>query len=126
MLDFVAAVPIETKTASRELTIVVAGADELDQAFKTAERRRRIGVQIENDLVMRHLGVLARDHHRGFGRDRVMSREMRSESDCLISPQQFLKFFRSLFIRRIDDDTQLLLDDLGDEPAGNLQLGFGV
>jgi len=57
MVDFVAAVPIETKTVSRELTIVIAGTDEFDQPFKTTERRRRFGVQIEHDMVMRHLDV---------------------------------------------------------------------
>jgi len=60
MIDFVAAVPIKTKTAPRELAIIVAGADEFDQPFKTAERRRRIGVQIDHDLVMRDLDILAR------------------------------------------------------------------
>ena len=66
MVDFVAAVPIETKTVSRELTIVVAGADEFDQPFKTAERRRRIVAQIEHDLVMHDLGILACDDDGGF------------------------------------------------------------
>src|SRR6266545_3413706 len=46
-------------------------------------------MQIEDDLVMRHLGVLACDHDGGFGRERVMSHAMRNESDGLISPQQF-------------------------------------
>ena len=66
MVDFVAAVPIETKTASGEPSIVVAGAYEFDQPFKTAERRRRIGVQIEHDLVMHDRGVLACDDDWGF------------------------------------------------------------
>jgi len=126
MVDFVAAVPIETKTVSRELTIVIAGTDEFDQPFKTTERRRRFGVQIEHDLVMRHLDVLACDHDGGFGRECVMSHAMRNESDSLISPQQSVEAACSVFVRCVNDDAQPLLDDLGDEPAGDLQLGFGV
>src|SRR5258706_8576598 len=83
MVDFVAAVPIEAKTASRELTFVVAGADELDQPFKTAERRRRIRAQIDHDLVMRDLDVLACDDDRGFRRKCVRSEEHTSELQSL-------------------------------------------
>src|SRR5437660_12782777 len=81
MVDFVATVPIETKTASRELTIVVAEADEFDQPFKTAERRRRIRVQIHHDLPMHHLDVPACADDRGFGPKCVTSREAKNESD---------------------------------------------
>ena len=104
MIDFVAAVPIKTKTAPRELAIIVAGADEFDQPFKTTERRRRFGVQIEYDLVMRHLDILACDHDGGFGGECVMSHAMRNESDGLISPQQFVEAARGIFVRCVDDD----------------------
>src|SRR5258706_15874196 len=99
MVDFVAAIPIETKTASRELAIVVGGAGELDQPLKTTERRRRIGMQIEDDLVMRHLGVLACDHDGGFGRKGVMGHAMRNESDGLIGPQQLVEAARGVLVR---------------------------
>jgi len=126
MVDFVAAVPVEPKTVSRELTIVVAGAHEFDQPFKAAERRRRIDAQIEHDLVMHDLGILARDDDGGFRRKCVMSHAVRNESDGLISPEQFVETARGVLVWCVNEDAQLLLDNLGDEPAGDLQLGFGV
>ena len=66
MIDFVAAVPIKTKTAPRELAIIVAGADEFDQPFKTAERWGCVSVQIEHDLVMHDFGLLACDDDGSF------------------------------------------------------------
>ena len=126
MIDFVAAVPIETKTAPRELAIIVAGADEFDQPFKTAELRRRIGVQIDHDLVMRDLDVLACDDDRGFRSKCVTGHAVCNESNGLISPQQFVEGARGVFVGCVDEDAQPLLDNLGDEPAGDLELGFGV
>ena len=126
MIDFVAAVPIKTKTAPRELAIILAGADEFDQPFKTAESRRRIGVQIDHDLVMRDLDILACDDDRGFRRKCVMSRVAGNESDGLTSPQQVVEGARGVFVGCVDEDAQPLLDNLGDEPAGDLELGFGI
>src|SRR5947207_9466307 len=100
MIDFVAAVPIETKTASRAPTIVVAGADQFDQPFKTAERGRRIDVQIDHDLVMRDLDVLACDDDRGFGGKCMTGRAARNESDGLMGPQQFVERARRVIVGR--------------------------
>ena len=126
MVDFVAAVPIETKTVSRELTIVVAGTDEFDQPFKTAERGRRIGVQIDHDLVMRDLDVLACDDDRGFGGKCMTGRAARNESDGLMGPQQFVERASRVIVGRVNEDAQPLPDNLGDKLAGDLELGFGV
>ena len=86
MANFVAAVPVETITAPSELAIIVRNADKLDQPLKTAERRRRIDVQVEHDLMVRHLDVLARDHHGGFRGESVIHHAMRNKADGLISP----------------------------------------
>lgn len=103
MVDFVAPVPIEAKTASRELTIVVAGADEFDQPFKTAERRRRICVQIEDHLMVDHLGVFARDRDESFRRKRTMGHAMRNETDGLMGPKQLVEGPGRVLVRDIDD-----------------------
>lgn len=126
MVDFVATVPIETKPASRELTIVLISADELDQPFKTAERRWRIGAQIDHDLVMRDIGVLASDDDRGFRGKRAVSQAAGNKSDGLICPQQFVEGARGVLVGCANEDAQPLLDNLGDESASDLELGFGV
>src|SRR5437899_9149691 len=126
MVDFVATVPIETKTASRELTIVVAEADEFDQPFKTAERRRRIRVQIHHDLPMHHLDVPACDDDRGFGRKCVTSREAKNESDGLIGPQQFIEGARGVFVGCVKEDAQPLLANPCEELACELELGLDI
>ena len=126
MIDFVAAVPIKTKTAPRELAIIVAGADEFDQPFKTAERGRRIDVQIDHDLVMRDLDVLACDDDRGFGGKCMTGRAARNESDGLMGPQQFVERASRVIVGRVNEDAQPLPDNLGDKLAGDLELGFGV
>ncbi len=47
VVNLVAAVPIEAITVAGKPAIIVAGSDKLDQPFKTAERRGRVGVEIE-------------------------------------------------------------------------------
>ncbi|HYQ94134.1 MAG TPA: hypothetical protein VEP70_04810 [Burkholderiales bacterium] len=123
MVDFVAAVPIETKTASRELTIVVVEADEFDQPLKTAEQRRRIGVQINHDLVMHDLDIFGCYDDRDFGRKCVMTR---AAGDGLIGSQQIVEGACRVFVGCVNEDAQPLLDNPGDKAAGDLELGFGV
>ncbi len=75
---------------------------------------------------MRHVGVFARDHDGGFEKGRVMGYAMRAASGDLIGLEQVVEAARDFFVRGENDDAQLLLYEPGDEPAGDLQLGFGV
>ena len=126
VVNLVAAVPIEAITVPGKPAIIVAGSDKLDQPFKTAERRGRIGVEIEDDLIMGRLRLLARDHDGSFESVGVMRHAMRDESIGSVSPQQLVEAARRVLIRRVYDDAQLLPGRFGGKLAGDLQLGLGV
>ncbi len=126
MMNLVAAVPVEAITVPGKPAIVVARSNELDQPFKTAERRGQIGVQIDDDLIMGHLSVPTCDHDGSFGCEGVMRQAIRDEPNGLVSPEQLVEAARHALIRDVYDDAQMLPGRFGDKLAGDLQLGLGV